>query len=611
MINFTTFQIRIFKFYILPIFLITFLLSLIINFNFLKYFRDGVEFYEQTKTIKEIQRKNIILNDVKLTKWTTLTENQKEYLLNNDKDKLNDEDKFKIKYKNEKVKSIINDENIEDNYNLVIYIKTMFQSFFFSIFSLILLFILPRFRLYKFYKDYYIKKLKPLENFINLPFYLASLTSTLNNQDKKNIVDVFIKYDELNQCYYYKTNSITQKNIYENNLLDIENYLKLENLKIYQENLIIKIQSKKIKKFLEFNKNDYLDKKLYLGETENNKKIYLDLQQLKHTIIVGQSGSGKSVFLQNLLVSIFKNIKYYEKIYLVDFKMVEMNRYENKHHKIQVIDDINVCVEILKEIHHKMRERLKRMKLKGLQECEEEKILVFFDEFRTLKNNNLDKDDLKLMNKILIDIIQKSRRRGIYLIFRGQKRDTTNIDSNILGNIMNKILLKTSSNDNITKVRGNSDELERNGLSLNEIKNFNRGRLYYKDELDGDKYLIQSPFFNLQDKEQNDFMFSFLKDDSNLNEQKHTLNERKEENEETQREEIENDFKPLENDLKTLIEMIEKEYSEKWGNLKNLEIEEQKTKKSKLLNIKKRFNILRNTENIEDLKTLKEKLKEI
>lgn len=611
MINFTTFQIRIFKFYILPIFLITFLLSLIINFNFLKYFRDGVEFYEQTKTIKEIQRKNIILNDVKLTKWTTLTENQKEYLLNNDKDKLNDENKFKIKYKNEKVKSVINEENIDENYNLVIYIKTMFKSFFFGIFSLILLFILPRFRLYKFYKDYYIKKLKPLENFINLPFYLASLSSTLNNEDKKNIVDVFIKYDELNQCYYYKTNSITQKNIYENNLIDIENYLKLENLKIYQENLIIKIQSKKIKKFLEFNKNDYLDKKLYLGETENNKKIYLDLQQLKHTIIVGQSGSGKSVFLQNLLVSIFKNIKYYEKIYLVDFKMVEMSRYENKHHKIDVIDDINVCVEILKEIHNKMRKRLKEMKLKGLQECEEGRILVFFDEFRTLKNNNLDKDELKLMNKILIDIIQKSRRRGIYLIFRGQKRDTTNIDSNILGNIMNKILLKTSSNDNITKVRGNSDELERNGLSLNEIKNFNRGRLYYKDELDGDKYLIQSPFFNLQDKEQNEFMFSFLKDDSNLNEQKHTLNERKEENEETQREEIENDFKPLENDFKTLIEMIEKEYSEKWGNLKNLEIEEQKTKKSKLLNIKKRFNILRNTENIEDLKTLKEKLKEI
>ena len=42
--------------------------------------------------------------------------------------------------------------------------------------------------------------------------------------------------------------------------------------------------------------------------TFNSKKIYLNILGLKHTIIIGESGSGKSVFIQNILLSIFKNL---------------------------------------------------------------------------------------------------------------------------------------------------------------------------------------------------------------------------------------------------------------------------------------------------------------
>ncbi|NMD01017.1 MAG: hypothetical protein GYA62_15040 [Bacteroidales bacterium] len=223
------------------------------------------------------------------------------------------------------------------------------------------------------------------------------------------------------------------------------------------------------------------------------------------------------------------------------------------------------------------------------------------------------------MNKYLVDLIQKSRRRKIYLIFRGQKRDTTNINSNIINNIMNKIILKTSSNDNITKVAGNSEELERYGMSLNEIKNFNKGRLFYRDEMSGDKFLIQSPFFNIEDEKQREFMFSFireekkyLKNDSDLNEQKHTLNERKEKTEEIIRETIENDFKPFENDFNDILENLKKEYTEKWTSLSQIQdLEEQKIKKSKLLNFKKGLNMVEKSLNMELLKEIEKKFKEI
>ena len=583
MINLNTFQTIILKFYILPILIIGFIFSYNITYVLSKFFvDDSITINKSFKEIKEIQRRNILLNGVELKKWTTLTQNQRDFLINNEKEKLEDKTKFKIKFETITTQEKLIDNM--DNYNFFYFLKVLLNNFKFGI---ILLFFIPFYFLYVFYKKYYLVKLKPLEKFYNLPFFMSSLNSVNNiqNRDKlENIknMDKFLKFDEKEKRYLYKTNSINQKKIYENRIEDIENYLNLTNLKITQENLIIKISEKKIKKIVEFNKDDYKEGKLYLGDGENNKKIYLNLSDLQHTIIVGQSGSGKSVFLQNLLVSIFKNINFYEKIYLVDFKMVEMARYEDKHHKIEVVDDIEVCINIIKEIHNLMRNRLKQMKLSGEQNYSGNRILVFFDEFRTLKNNRLDSKEQKLLTKILIDIIQKSRRRGIYLIFRGQKRDTNNIDSGIVSNIMNKILLKTSNNDNITKVAGNSEELEANGLNLNEIKNFNRGRLFYKDELNGDKYLIQSPFFDLQNKEHKEFMFSFLEKDKKLNEIKEEKIEEIEEIQEKNEEEIEEEIEEIEEENEKKEENEENNILELYEEVKKLEKDKKEFKKDKM-----------------------------
>lgn len=614
MINLNTFQLRLIKFYILPIFFFGLIVSYNITYSISKNFINDITFKKEVKEIKEIQRKNILINGIELKKWTLLTESQKEYFLENEKEKLEDNSKFKIKYETKTIKEQLTNDNIEENYNFILFIQVLFSNF---KLGLILIFLIPFLFLYLFYKKYYLTKLKHLEKFYNLPFFLNSLTSNINLNDKEkiNFIDKFLKYDEVNNCYLYKTYSITQKNIYENNIKDIENYLNLQNLKISQKDLTIKIEEKKIKKFVEFNESNYLDNKLFLGESENDKKIYLDLNDLKHTIIVGQAGSGKSVFLQNLLVSIFKNIDFYEKIYLVDFKIVEMSRYENINQKIEVISEIEYFTQVIKEIHRRMVSRYKEMKTKGLVNYDGQGFLVFIDEFRTLENNTLDKEQKKEMNKYLVDLIQKSRRRKIYLIFRGQKRDTTNINSNIISNIMNKIILKTSNNDNITKVRGNSEELEENGMSLNEIKNFNKGRLYYKDEMNGDKFLIQSPFFNIEDKKQKEFMFSFIEEkkdliNDNYNDEIEKLDEEVAsfEQEKTEKNEIltDNKIEIIKNDYEKILEQLKKDYLEKWNNNK-----ENKTIKSKMLNFKKQLNLEEQKKDIYNLLSLKEKFLEI
>ena len=99
MINLNTFQTIILKFYILPILIIGFIFSYNTTYVLSKFFvNDSITINKTTKQIKEIQRRNILLNGVELKKWTALTQNQKEYFLNNEKEKLEDKsDKKKSK----------------------------------------------------------------------------------------------------------------------------------------------------------------------------------------------------------------------------------------------------------------------------------------------------------------------------------------------------------------------------------------------------------------------------------------------------------------------------------------------------------------------------------
>lgn len=645
MINLNTFQIRILKFYILPIIFFGLIVSYNFTYSLSKNFVDDITINKQVKEIKEIQVKNIIINGNEIKKWTTLTETQKDYFLNNEKEKLEDSSKFKIKYETKTIKENLNDDNIDENYNFFYFLKVLFTNF---KSGFILIFSIPFLFLYIFYKKYYLTKLQKLEKFYNLPFYMSSLNSVNNIQNNNKLeniknMDKFLKYDEKEKKYLFKTNSILQKDLYLNNKEKIEKYLKIENLKIEQEDLIIKLSEKTIPKFVEFNELDYENNSLFLGKSENGKKINLDINSLKHSIIIGESGSGKSVFVQNILLSIFKNIDKYENIFLIDFKLVEMMRYTNTNKKIKVVSQINEFVNLTDELNKIMFERYSFMEKMGLTTFSGKSIMVFIDEFSTIENNNLDKKIKEKMINNLINLLQKSRRSKIFFIFSGQKSDTQNINSSILSNIMTKICLKTSNLDNLLKVGGTQEELEEIELSHSEIRSFNKGRMLYKNGEDGEKFLIQSPFFNVENDKHSFFMYKLLgiKEDeinqkierlkyiNKLNEKlkKDEIKEKeflelienydnkeqiKEVEEIKENEEIE-ERKKEENilindydDYINILEQLKKDYLEKWNNNK-----EDKTKKSKMLNFKKQLNLEEQKKDINNLINLKERFIEI
>lgn len=632
MINLNTFQTIILKFYILPILIIGFIFSYNTTYTISKFFiDDSITINKSFKEIKEIQRRNILLNGVELKKWTTLTQNQKDYFLNNKKEELENSSKFKLKYETiTKQEKLINNMN---NYNFFYFLKVLLTNFKFGI---ILLLCIPFYFLYVFYKKYYLVKLKSLEKFYNLPFYMSSLNSTNNIQNNNSLtniknMDKFLKFDEKEKKYLYKTNSILQRDLYINNKEKIEKYLNIQNLKVEQEDLIIKLGEKTVPKKVDFDESKYQKNVLFLGKSENGKDVNLDINSLKHSIIIGESGSGKSVFVQNILLSIFKNLDKYQEIFLIDFKLVEMMRYTNTNKKINVVSNINNFVNLVEELNTIMFNRYRFMEKMGLTTYSGKSILVFIDEFATIENNNLDKKTKEKMINNLINLLQKSRRSKIFFIFSGQKRDTQNINSSILSNIMTKICLKTPNLDNLLKIAGTQEELEDFELSHSEIRDFNKGRMFYKDGDTGEKFLIQSPFFNVENDKHSYFMFKLLgikedkikqkierlkyinilnkelQEDKITEEQfleliknydkKNEIEEKKEEEIEEEIEEIQEEKKEeineekIEENEENILELYEEKRKKIWEDIKNIKNKEELTEKRRILMlIKKKIN---------------------
>lgn len=327
------------------------------------------------------------------------------------------------------------------------------------------------------------------------------------NKDKDLIhYDKLVKYDE--NCLIFR-NMI--KSNYEDYLKDKENikqYLKWDSIEIERyKDKYTKLTKTDLLKFFDFDGNKLKDKRIYMGLTKGNKDFYIEFDKLTHLAIGRSSGSGKSVFLQNFLLNLFRNFNKIDELYLTDFKLVELQRYRN-YEKITYINNVEDYLTHLKNLQKTMYNRLKIMSDKGIVKWDGNFIFWIVDEMGTLKTHS-NKKLLDEIDTITIDLAQKRRRTNIRMMFVGQKLDTENISSNVLNNIQSKIVMRTDSNDTILKVVSDTENLLNNvGLDVKDIKNFGKGRGIYKSGDDSSFTLFQTPYFDI-DKNWN-LITSFL-----------------------------------------------------------------------------------------------------
>ena len=213
-----------------------------------------------------------------------------------------------------------------------------------------------------------------------------------------------------------------------------------------------------------------------VGSSEQGELVDFTLDTVSHIhcFIIGQSGTGKSVFLHDVIIGAMSKYSPEElELYLMDFKIggVEFNRYKNeKHVKALLVDnsDIQITLEILRDISNKMRERGKLLRDNGVSNIVEynqvnpdkkmPRIVFIADECHVMFPT-MNSKEVKLyreISEILSKIAKEGRSQGVHLVLATQTIAQAEIPSEVINNISDFYLLKCAPGDSERLVPGST-----------------------------------------------------------------------------------------------------------------------------------------------------------
>ncbi|WP_269537982.1 DNA translocase FtsK [Cerasicoccus fimbriatus] len=192
-----------------------------------------------------------------------------------------------------------------------------------------------------------------------------------------------------------------------------------------------------------------------LGMDINGRIQVFDLAKAPHLLIAGSTGAGKSVCINNLILSLLYRFKPGElEMVLVDPKRVEFAMYKDLPHLIHpVVDDAKQACQALKWLVREMESRYERMATKRVRNImgynEKAKnegfdplpyIVLVIDEMADLMMTA--KDDVETP---VARLAQMSRAVGIHTILATQRPSVNVITGVIKANFPTRIAFKVSS----------------------------------------------------------------------------------------------------------------------------------------------------------------------
>ena len=211
------------------------------------------------------------------------------------------------------------------------------------------------------------------------------------------------------------------------------------------------------------------------GTDENNNILSVNIEKLPHLLVAGTTGSGKSVFLNSLILSLVYTYDTSDlRLCLVDPKRTEFSFFNDLPHLLyNNIFSFDYTILLLYEIIKEMYQRyniLKNNNCKNIKEYNEKysndkmyKIIVIIDEVADLMAQ-----DKKAIETRLCRIAQLSRACGIYLIIATQRPSTDIITGLIKANFPSRLCFKVASiydSKTILDKKG-AEQLKGNGDAL-------------------------------------------------------------------------------------------------------------------------------------------------
>lgn len=179
-----------------------------------------------------------------------------------------------------------------------------------------------------------------------------------------------------------------------------------------------------------------------------------NLVEFPHMLVSGTTGSGKTIFMHSVILSLIMRNKPDElKIVLIDPKKVEMAYYEQIPHLLcPNISQSNKAFVAMKKLVDEMERRYNLFQanrvrdIKGFNEFAAQNgiqklpfIVVFIDEYADLV------EEVKDIKIPVVRIAQKARAAGIHLVIATQRPSVNVIDGVIKANVSTRVALMVAS----------------------------------------------------------------------------------------------------------------------------------------------------------------------
>ncbi len=185
-------------------------------------------------------------------------------------------------------------------------------------------------------------------------------------------------------------------------------------------------------------------------DTIGNPKI-IDLTTMPHLLIAGQTGSGKSVCINSILLSIlFTRTPDECQLVLVDPKRVEMASYNNLSHlRCPVVTEPSEAVHVFSDLIEEMDRRYKLLadyRVRNIESFNKNSdtklpyIVTVVDEMADLMMTSG-----KELEKMIVRLAQLARAVGIHLVLATQKPIVKVITGLIKSNMPSRISFQVSS----------------------------------------------------------------------------------------------------------------------------------------------------------------------
>ena len=237
------------------------------------------------------------------------------------------------------------------------------------------------------------------------------------------------------------------------------------------------------------NNPEYHDLTVSIGQSIKGDYVLQDIDKLTHVLVAGASGSGKSVFVQSVILSLLcKNTPKDIELYMIDPKKVEFQFY-NPLVQCHVYSQTSEAIAILKKLNDLMDVRYTELARVGCRDIDSfnekfpenklRRIVLVVDELADLMMTSR-----KQAEEYIVRLAQKSRACGIHMIIATQYPKKEVVTGLLKANIPTKVCFA------VTSPTASCVMLGRGGAE----KLIGKGDMYFQTEKDINPLRIQGAF---------------------------------------------------------------------------------------------------------------------